>query len=534
MIELDEKVAKDGCENYHELFIPFTDVYELGGPTVFKGLERKVRDGKTDLIVIPSQFIDDLDKIKKTSEGADKVLEELRVNVCRRINKYDYNFLLKNKIIVYSSLEGLDVAVADLPFDSSANIAKSSKKIENLLGKEPKFITNDSRLSIMLTGIDACVEPPKFLMVNADIVNEGIITGSTDLETELYQNRGKLSLEDASVIMDRDLFLNQFIRFVGKEEGKEVYARVTGELAHNKSGSRIIDVKDPRVILLDTSEYGKKMRIGEHFMDDVLGVYPKDMEQYLAFQYGLLNQDVSVFFLCGGQGSGKTLLSYAAAVDQVLWYDSNVRSKRRMSGGKGGFFKQIVLFKPIEIVGGERRNVGYLKGSLLQKLAPHLESFEDSHNETALRNFMPFSDMFRHPKFELEQVGEIRVTPSEAKLNITGSPHLTPSHEMIKLRHSGFSRGISLTDNLVIIDEAQNFTPYEMKTLMQRMGMGSKYIITGDPRQVDNPRCSREINGLTHAIKHFLPQPYTALVSLVRNYRHQASRHSDSWEVPRS
>jgi predicted ribonuclease YlaK len=63
------------------------------------------------------------------------------------------------------------------------------------------------------------------------------------------------------------------------------------------------------------------------------------------------------------------------------------------------------------------------------------------------------------------------------------------------------------------------------------MGEGSKAIIMGDPMQRDNPDCSIEINGLTSAIKHYLPKNYTALVKLTKNYRHQASKDASSWRV---
>ncbi len=83
----------------------------------------------------------------------------------------------------------------------------------------------------------------------------------------------------------------------------------------------------------------------------------------------------------------------------------------------------------------------------------------------------------------------------------------------------------------MLIDEAQNFTPYEIKTILSRLGEGCKAIIMGDPDQTDNPSCSREINGLTHSINHYLGKPYSCLVKLSHNYRSQVSMDADAWKT---
>lgn len=70
-----------------------------------------------------------------------------------------------------------------------------------------------------------------------------------------------------------------------------------------------------------------------------------------------------------------------------------------------------------------------------------------------------------------------------------------------------------------------------MKTIFERLGPGCKVIVMGDPKQVDNPNCSPEINGLTHAVAHYMGQPETGIVSLSRNYRSAASDHARSWKI---
>ena len=99
------------------------------------------------------------------------------------------------------------------------------------------------------------------------------------------------------------------------------------------------------------------------------------------------------------------------------------------------------------------------------------------------------------------------------------------------MTYSGHVRGRSFRNTLILVDEAQNFTPYELKTIIERTGEGCKIVLMGDPAQVDNPFCSREINGLTHAIKQYIDKPYSALVTLTRNYRSQMSEDAKSWRV---
>ena len=187
-------------------------------------------------------------------------------------------------------------------------------------------LTGDDAIQISLSVNGVHVERPLFLLVNSDIVLEGILEGTPNLLAQLYQSENRVSLDVASNEMGRDLFLHQFVRF--RSDNQIKYARVAGNLQWNGDHSRIIGVKDLELRLLDEHEYGRKVRVGDHQMDQVLGVSPRDMEQYLALQYGLMNQEVRLFFLCGSQGSGKTLLGYVAAVDAVLCYDEEIRHRR--------------------------------------------------------------------------------------------------------------------------------------------------------------------------------------------------------------
>ena len=513
-------------QEYHKIYIPLTDAYDLGGPDVFTNFERtddEKAEGEKNLIVFPWSFIDSLDKLKETSPGAEKTLEKIcevskGKKICESADGFDF----------YKCLEGLDIAIVGEGNDSSDKfIASLYEQIEAQFTKAPVLITSQPRPAIYFARRGMNVEEPEFLKVGEDILNEGILAGNDELISELFGNSGVLPLETAAKLLGREekeLYHNQFIRFVWGQSPAR-YARVAGKLRWNKEHTEMIGVEDRVVRMLAEQEYGKKIRIGQQVVDNVLGISPKDMEQYIAMQYGLFNPEVSLFFICGSQGSGKTLLSYVAAVDMVLVYEEEMRRARGLDGDKKeGFFRQIILIKPNNILGGKSREVGYLPGDLYAKIKPHLGPFIDAHKESVLGQSFPFEEMFKHPRF-VNDFGMPR-TKEMNGMKINGA-RLTGHCEMIELTYSGFMRGRSLKDTLLMIDEGQNLTPFEMKTLLSRLGMGCKCVVMGDPKQIDNPACRADFNGLTHAVNHYLRDPFSMVVKLPKNYRDQISKRSD-------
>ncbi|MFH1511692.1 MAG: PhoH family protein [Candidatus Woesearchaeota archaeon] len=507
--------------DYHNKFIPFPDVYSVAGPDVFGGLEGQV-EGEVNLIVLPLAYVENLDQLKNQgSMGAEETLRFLQSQLQNQVEA-------KDGIYVYRMLEGLDVAFVD------DHIFKESKfSVTNLEALVRKQWPNEDRRPLLLTNVEKYhikfgnrglkVQEPQFLQANSDVVNEGIIIGSEELHAKLQENRRHLPAQKASEIMNRPLYPNQFIKFLpplNACNSRVEYAVVKGVLFWNKGKTRILDTRDIEVRLFDPPEYQMKISIGNHQMEGLLGIAPNDMEQYIAMQYAMVSPDISLVILAGSHGSGKTLLSYVSAVDSILFYPDRIRSMRKIEE-KGGIFKQIVLLKPNDIIGGPRRGIGDLPGSMYDKLRPFLESYSDAHRDSVLGKHFPFEEMLKHPKYE-NKFGEKR----KPDLKINGA-YLPPDCEALELTYSGFMRGRSFKNTILVMDEAQNYTPYELKTCLQRLGEGCKCIILGDPLQKDNPQVTRNINGLTYAIKNYLKQPYSVLVKLSVNYRHQIAEDSD-------
>lgn len=530
-------------DKYHETFIPLPDIYTAGG-AVFDHLARKQHEDSAadaakhypekNLLVVSPAIIAELEHRRERDgdAGAAKALAWLK--------PLRFGLEGKDGFPVAHTGDRLDIAMIDgvTKHKQPEGLERMVSEVTALCGKVrnkgflPKVITNIDALHVRLNARDITVEESQFLQVDAHIVGKGMISGNASL-WEALEKAGQKGLPAETVadaLEQHELYPNQFIKFARPDSVR--YARVSGTLRRNSDGTRVVSVEDIVVRPLPPEDYDKQMRQGAQYAHkNVLGVKPLDMEQMLAFQYGLLNPDVELFFLCGSQGSGKTLLSYVAAVEQILNHNALVKELR-----KGGVYSHVMLVKPNDVIGGAHREIGFLPGSMLDKIKPHMGPFIEAHRESVLGGLFPFDDMFKHPEFP-NDFGPVRSKKGGAKIPDAAmtdkkySATLPPKSEAIEIAYSGFLRGRSIKNVVCIVSEAQNFTPYELKCIIERMGPGSKMIIEGDPWQVDNPECSIAVNGLTHAIKHYLGRPYVALVQLLKNHRSQMSDDARDWGV---
>jgi len=314
----------------------------------------------------------------------------------------------------------------------------------------------------------------------------------------MLMSRGEVPLEEAGEFLGRTLYKrggpkergkhyfypNQFFRFEGDTPS---YAVVTGEKVRNKDGA-VIALKNPSLKLLSKIEQFRKTRL--------LGVSPTDAEQALAMKHVLLDRDVRIGFLVGKAGTGKTILSYAAGVSQVLVNKAVPREERFR-------YRLMYLMKP-NLAASER---GFLPGDLYEKHFPTLRSFEDAHDRTVLRN-IPFETMFQHPSkpiYSLKPRPEVRL-PDKWEF---------PKSEVVRLVDILDIRGMTW-DRLVLVDEVQNYTSREVKDIVSRMGKNSKIVFLGDLEQIDNDKNTKEKNGLVAAIDYLLGDPGVALIYLSR------------------
>ena len=206
------------------------------------------------------------------------------------------------------------------------------------------------------------------------------------------------------------------------------------------------------------------------------GISPRNDEQKVALD-ACLNKDIKLVSLTGGAGTGKTLIALAAALEQERDYD------------------QIILSRPTVILGNQE--IGFLPGDEKAKMGPFIQPLMDNLN--VIRNvFKPGS----------KQASRIDAMLKEEKLLITPLAYI---------------RGRSLGNVYFIIDEAQNLTPHEIKTIITRAGEGTKMVFTGDLFQIDQPYLDIYSNGLTHLGEKMTGQPLFEHINLRKGERSELS-----------
>ena len=184
---------------------------------------------------------------------------------------------------------------------------------------------------------------------------------------------------------------------------------------------------------------------------EAYGIRPRNDEQRFAID-ACLNPHIPLVSLTGGAGTGKTLIALASALEQEADYD------------------QIILSRPTVVLGGQ--DIGFLPGDQKSKMSPYLQPLMDNL-DVIRRQFKPNS----------RQAMRIENMLREEKLIISPLAYIS---------------GRSLGRVFFIIDEAQNLTPNEIKTIITRAGEGTKMVFTGDIFQIDQPYLDQWSNGLTH------------------------------------
>jgi len=202
------------------------------------------------------------------------------------------------------------------------------------------------------------------------------------------------------------------------------------------------------------------------------GIRPRNAEQTFAL-HAVMSDRIRLVTLQGIAGTGKTLLALAGALEQ-----------RRQ-------FKQIYLARPI--VPLSNKDIGYLPGDIKSKLNPYMEPLWD--NLRFIQHQFSETDRDFHKINEMVQQEKLTITPL------------------------AYIRGRSFSHICFIVDEAQNLTPLEVKTIITRAGEGTKIIFTGDIRQIDTPYLDAESNGLSYLIDRLKGQPLFAHVTLQKGER---------------
>jgi PhoH-like ATPase len=207
--------------------------------------------------------------------------------------------------------------------------------------------------------------------------------------------------------------------------------------------------------------------------EGIMGLRPRNREQTFALDL-LLDDAVKLVTLVGVAGTGKTLLALAAGLKRCVQH---------------GAYTRLLVSRPIIPLG---RDLGFLPGDVDEKLAPWMKP------------------IFDNLEFLLISGGKRRGLPELDEMMTSG---------IIEVEPLTYIRGRSLPQQYVIVDEAQNLTPHEVKTIVTRCGEGTKIVLTGDPYQIDNPYVDAATNGLTYAANRLHAEALVGHIVLTKGER---------------
>ena len=260
------------------------------------------------------------------------------------------------------------------------------------------------------------------------------------------------------------LLINQFVYFEGKEGEASLYAQVR-------------EVNGKTAVLQTLRDY-------THNKNAVWGITARNREQHFALNL-LMNPECDFVSLLGQAGTGKTLLALAAGLSQAL-------DTRR--------YTEIIVTRATVPVG---EDIGFLPGTEEEKMAPWMGAFDD--NLEVLMGGGAGTSLTGNNGHASADWGR------QAGADLIRSK--------IKIKSMNFMRGRTFVNKFLIIDEAQNLTPKQMKTLITRAGPGTKVVCLGNIAQIDTPYLSEGSSGLTYVVDRFTGWPHAGHITLARGER---------------
>ena len=331
---------------------------------------------------------------------------------------------------------------------------------------------SDNVIIAAALGEQSSAPPRKVVVVSLDI-NLRVRCDALGLECQDYNEN--------QVIKEKADFYSGFIKYLVDDEiidrfysGDDIF------IEQEKTG-----FFPNQFVMLVSSSNEKKTGLGmfinsnkpvrrvTDYKKGVWGVHPRNKEQTFALNL-LLDPDIKIVSLVGQAGCGKTLLAVAAGLEQVIDLSGKFEPK----------YKKLLISRPIQPMG---KDLGYLPGTMEDKMSPWIAPIKDN------LQFLMDDD-------------------KEAMA-------LYFSKGIIDVEAITYIRGRSISNALIIIDEAQNLTAHELKTIITRVGENTKIVLTGDIEQIDNIYLDSRSNGLTYAFERLKPYELSGHIRLLKGER---------------
>jgi PhoH-like ATPase len=280
-------------------------------------------------------------------------------------------------------------------------------------------------------------------------------------ELQRFASSGGITLMEGRVT---GVSVNEYV-LLGAAEKQTIPARFTAD-------GRFVRLNFPEVLKIPDGQSLKPLNLGQRCLIDAL-----------------LNPDISLVTCYGHAGTGKTLVAVAAGLHEMF--------NRRYTG--------ITVSRPVVAMGEQ---LGFLPGSLDEKMRPWLQPIHDAL-DLLMRPAAPLG-----PRRKQQKAGA-NATPVAVK-----KPYeLLMEQGILEIEALCYIRGRSIPNRFFILDEAQQLTPQEAKTIVTRMSRDSKLVMVGDPAQIDNPYVDSRSNGLVYTRNRLKDQPFTAHIALNRGER---------------
>ena len=337
---------------------------------------------------------------------------------------------------------------------------------------------NDADNQIIATALtEKKIQPNRKVIVVSRDINMRVKCDSVGMPTEGYdstrvvKSSSELYTGFVEILVD-DQFIDQFYegtKMMLEEENKKY------NLYPNQFIMLVSSSSEKKTALARFISWDAPLQRIPTWKKGIWGVKARNKEQALALDL-LMDPSIPIVTLVGRAGSGKTLCAIAAGLEQVV-------DKTKQS-----IYKHLIVSRPIQPLG---KDLGYLPGTLEEKMNPWLAPIQDN-----LRFLM----------------GNDRATLAEYM-----------AEGIVEIEALTYIRGRSISDAFIIIDEAQNLTSHELKTIVTRVGDNTKIVLTGDVEQIDNAYIDATNNGLTHAIEKLKKFVLTGHITLIKGERSEVA-----------
>lgn len=335
----------------------------------------------------------------------------------------------------------------------------------------------------------------KVVMVSKDI-NMRLKARALGIHTEDYKHDHVLSdsdlLYEGAVELPQDFWDNYADPAQTWQEGGSTFYKIKGPLCTELSVNEFVyTTQEPRLegqvkqVAKNTAVISS-IRDYSHSKNNVWGITARNQEQNFAFNL-LMNPDCDFVSLLGQAGTGKTLLTLASALTQTL------ETQR---------YNEIIITRATVPVGDE---IGFLPGTEEEKMAPWMGALEDN--------------------LEVLHLGATKQSALSQSSDQRATLETIRSH--IKIKSMSFMRGRTFLNKFVIIDEAQNLTPKQMKTLVTRAGPGTKIVCMGNIAQIDTPYLTEGSSGLSYVVDRFKGWPHAGHITLQRGERSRLADYAN-------